>query len=94
MKPLLSRSPSEGLLAPEEVVQAAAAVDLTAREIEVAQLLLEGKTRKKISAALGLCPGTIRVYIDGVFKKFQVRTNVELVQRMIQIALHLRNEQP
>jgi len=54
--------------------------EFTAREKEVLNLLLEGKSTKSISKALNITEGTAKNYVLSIFKKTNVHTRVELLR--------------
>src|SRR5262245_51611171 len=70
---LLPNDPSENFLTAEDWVNLGAATKLTARELEVANLLFTGQTRSGVARRLQLDVETVRVYIDRLFKKLGVR---------------------
>jgi PAS domain S-box-containing protein len=59
------------------------AVDLTAREREIAALLIEGLTSKLIGKRLSISPRTVDVYRARLMKKHQAATTPELVQKLL-----------
>ena len=56
--------------------------DLTAREREVAALVLEGLTAKEIGKALGISPRTVEIYRGRLLRQYQAGSTVELVQKL------------
>ena len=86
-------NPGHDFLSAEEWVRVAAKAELTARELSVAVLLFEGKTRAQTARKLRLAPGTVRVYIDRLFVKFNVRDRVGLVLRIVRIHLAMGSEE-
>lgn len=58
---------------------------LTPREIEVVELLMQGKSNKQIDSELFLTEGTVKNYISRILDKLEVNNRTELV-------LHLQNE--
>lgn len=59
------------------------AVDLTAREREIAALLIEGLTSKLIGKRLSISPRTVDVYRARLMKKHKAATTPELVQKLL-----------
>jgi DNA-binding NarL/FixJ family response regulator len=88
---LLPNDPSENFLTPEEWVNLAAATRLTARELEVANLLFAGKTREGVARRLQVNVETVRVYIDRLFKKLGVRNLRGMILRIARIHLAARS---
>ena len=58
-------------------------VDLTAREREIAALLIEGLTSKLIGKRLTISPRTVDVYRARLMKKHRASTTPELVQKLL-----------
>ena len=58
-------------------------VELTAREREIAALLIEGLTSKLIGRRLGVSPRTVDVYRARLMRKFGAATTAELVNRLL-----------
>ena len=82
---VLPRDPAQEFLTGEDWVNIGAELSLSARELEVAVLLFEGKTRASIARRFRRSPGTVRVYIDGLFKKFRVRDRRGLMLRILRV---------
>jgi PAS domain S-box-containing protein len=57
--------------------------ELTAREREIAALLVEGKTSKLIARQIGLSPRTVEMHRARLMKKFAAATSSELVHRLL-----------
>lgn len=53
--------------------------DLTARELEVLELLAEGSTNKQIASALNISDNTVRCHINNIMEKLQVSDRTEAV---------------
>ncbi|CAN5294763.1 LuxR C-terminal-related transcriptional regulator [soil metagenome] len=58
-------------------------VELTAREREVAQLLIEGKSNKEIAKILLISSRTVEAHRARLIRKYNVKTVVELISKMI-----------
>ncbi|MFD0828491.1 response regulator transcription factor [Neobacillus sp. M.A.Huq-85] len=52
---------------------------LTPREIEVVELIMQGKSNKQIGSALFLTEGTVKNYISRILDKFELNNRTELV---------------
>jgi DNA-binding NarL/FixJ family response regulator len=50
---------------------------LTAREVEVLQLLAEGATSAQIAEQLDVSPNTVRTHVQGILSKLQVHSRLE-----------------
>lgn len=57
--------------------------ELTAREREIAALLIEGLTSKLIGRRLGISPRTVDVYRARLMKKYEAATTPELVNKLL-----------
>ena len=83
----LPRHPGHGLLSSEDWVRVATRLQLTARELSVAVLLFEGKTRFQIARKLQCASGTVRVYIDRLFAKLNVKDRLGMVLAIVRLHL-------
>jgi len=52
---------------------------LTVREHEVSQLLINGDTYKQIAWRLSISPDTVRQHIKNIYRKLQVNSRVQLI---------------
>lgn len=52
-------------------------VEMTARELEVLQLLVEGLSNKEIARTLSISPRTVNFHLDNVYSKLGVSTRTE-----------------
>ncbi|MGZ3238187.1 MAG: LuxR C-terminal-related transcriptional regulator [Burkholderiaceae bacterium] len=57
-------------------------VELTGREREIAQLLIEGKTSKEIARILSISSRTVEAHRARLNRKFNVNSPVELISKM------------
>jgi DNA-binding CsgD family transcriptional regulator len=55
---------------------------MSAREQEVINLLLEGKSNKLIAAALGISDRTVEFHLKNIYSKAQVRSRTELILKL------------
>ena len=62
--------------------QAYAAVGLSEKEIEVANLLAEGLSRREIASRLFISENTAKTHISAVYKKMQVGSREEFVEKI------------
>jgi DNA-binding NarL/FixJ family response regulator len=83
-------NPGEGFLSTADWASLALAFNLTGRELSVAILIFEGKTRYQIARALHCAPGTVRVYIDRLFAKLEVTDRLGMALRLVRLHLSLR----
>ena len=58
-------------------------VDFTAREREIAALLIDGLTSKLIGKRLGICPRTVDVYRARLMRKLGAASTAELVNKLL-----------
>lgn len=61
----------------------AVSAELTAREREIAALLVEGHTSKQIARLIGLSPRTVEMHRARLMRKFSSATSSELVHRLM-----------
>ncbi|QNP49151.1 LuxR C-terminal-related transcriptional regulator [Diaphorobacter aerolatus] len=52
---------------------------LTARQVEVLQLLSQGKPNKLIGRSLGISEGTVKIHLAAIFRALNVRNRTEAV---------------
>lgn len=57
--------------------------ELTAREREIAALLVEGKTSKVIAREIALSPRTVEMHRAKLMRKFKASTSSELVHKLV-----------
>lgn len=57
--------------------------ELTAREREVATLLMNGLTSKEIGKALALSPRTVEIYRARLLRKYQANGTADLVHKLV-----------
>jgi PAS domain S-box-containing protein len=57
--------------------------DLTAREREIAALLIDGLTSKLIGRRLGISPRTVDVYRARLMKKYAAASTTELIHKLL-----------
>jgi DNA-binding CsgD family transcriptional regulator len=56
--------------------------DLSKREREVSDLLLQGKSNKQIALALGITESTVEFHLRNVYAKLQVRSRAEAILKL------------
>ena len=49
---------------------------LTPRELEILQLIIAGKSNKKIAGEIGISAKTVEFHLDNMYKKIGVRTRL------------------
>jgi len=52
---------------------------LSAREREVAALLLQGKTYKKIASELSISENTVKTHVKNIYSKYNIQSRGELI---------------
>ncbi len=52
-------------------------IKLSAREVEVLKLIVEGRTNPEIAAVLYLSPNTIKTHVRGILNKFGVEDRLQ-----------------
>jgi DNA-binding NarL/FixJ family response regulator len=84
---LLSENPGVGMISPEDWVNVARHLQLSAREFSVAVLIFEGNSRFQIANRMDCAAGTIRIYIDRLFAKLNVADRLGMVLRIMRVHL-------
>jgi DNA-binding NarL/FixJ family response regulator len=69
----------EKMLRQEEAVRRAR-VTLTRRELEVVKLVSAGLRNKDIAVKLGIGEGTVKLYLNTIYRKLEVTGRVELAR--------------
>jgi len=57
--------------------------DLTARELQILELLAQGSTNKQIGTALDISDNTVRHHVNNIMEKLQVSDRTEAVATAI-----------
>ncbi|MFE9258188.1 response regulator transcription factor [Streptomyces sp. NPDC006879] len=79
-----SSSPIEVTHDPRNHVRPPAALaPLTAREEQVVELLLQGRTNRRIASTLRISENTVKNHCHSIFVKFKVGDRTELVARLL-----------
>jgi len=73
----------EDLSSRRPLTTAAGRGSLTAREREVAALLIEGRTSKQIGKALEVSPRTVDIYRARLLRKYGAATTAELIHKLV-----------
>ncbi|WMW82181.1 LuxR C-terminal-related transcriptional regulator [Undibacterium cyanobacteriorum] len=60
--------------------------EMTAREREIAALIVDGKTSKLIARQLDLSPRTVEMYRAKLMKKLQANSSSELINKLLRIS--------
>lgn len=82
--------PGDRLLADHDWQHIALVFELSARELEVARLLFVGKSRSEIAAEINCASGTVRTYVDRVFKKLQVEDRLAMALQIVRVHVEKR----
>lgn len=67
--------------------QTGAVWELTAKEMEVIQLLRKGLSNKEIAAALSVSLSTVKTHVNNIYRKLQVNNRMLAIQRATQLKL-------
>jgi DNA-binding NarL/FixJ family response regulator len=73
-----------------ERLRLAALLELSARESEVLQLIVDGRSNKEIAGALDLAPTSVSTYRMRLMKKLEVQDTASLVRRAIELGFRQR----
>jgi DNA-binding NarL/FixJ family response regulator len=66
---------------PRPVADPAMFPELTERELEVLELVAQGRSNAEITSGLGISPKTVRNHVSNIFAKLQVRDRAEAIVR-------------
>lgn len=69
------------------LAEAPAGAPLSPRERELLELLARGMSRKEAARVMGISPNTVAEYVQGIYRKLQVRSRGEAVFEAIQSRL-------
>ena len=78
-------NPADGLLSRTQWQQVSDAVGLTARELQVTKLLLQGLTRAAIAEQLGMQLSTVRHHLQQIHSKLGVTNRVGVALRIVSL---------
>lgn len=87
---MASKHPGEGLLSRAQWTVIGKQFGLTPRELGVAILIFEGKTRYQIARRLHCAPGTVRTHIDHLFAKLEVKDRLDMALRVVSVVMELQ----
>ncbi|MFP7674915.1 LuxR C-terminal-related transcriptional regulator [Marivita sp. S0852] len=65
--------------APGTETETASAAALTKRELEILRLVSRGYKREEVAARLGISVSTVGTHINAIYRKLEVRSNIEAV---------------
>jgi DNA-binding NarL/FixJ family response regulator len=65
----------------KQYLENAAPIELTARELDILQLMAENKTEQDIASQLVIAKDTARTHTKNILRKLQVNTRTEAVRR-------------
>ena len=69
----MGRKMSQDYLFPDVLARASLSVDdLTRRQRDVLDLIIQGKSNKEIARILGLGVGTVKIHVGALFRKLHV----------------------
>ena len=67
--------------------------DLTARELEILQLVIAGKTNKAIARELYISAKTVEFHLENIYTKISVRTRLMTVVWAIQHGMEIETRE-
>jgi DNA-binding NarL/FixJ family response regulator len=79
MSPLIAKKVIAYFSGKRDVAENTTSEQLTSREKEVAQLLINGDTYRQIAWALTISPDTVRQHIKNIYRKLQIKSRVQLI---------------
>lgn len=69
----------EGATKKQVVEHALVATQLTERQSAVLKLMKDGKSNKEIARSLGICEGTVKVHVAGLFRNLGVHNRISAI---------------
>lgn len=74
--------------APFEInTRAQASLGISARELEVLELLAAGRSNKEIANHLGVSPNTVKTHVARLFEKLDVKRRTEAISRARELGM-------
>ena len=67
--------------------KAVAALGISARELEVLELIATGRTTQEIADRLGLSPNTVKTHVNRLFEKLEASKRIEAVQKARELGI-------
>ena len=74
--------------APEIVTEEGITTHLTTRELDVLQLMADGKTNGDIARALFVSEGTVKFHVKNILRKMQASNRADASARYLRLTLH------
>lgn len=68
-------------------IKAVASLGISARELEVLELLAAGRSNKEIANRLGVSPNTVKTHVARLFEKLEVKRRTEAILRARELGL-------
>ncbi|MGA3065576.1 MAG: helix-turn-helix transcriptional regulator [Tepidisphaeraceae bacterium] len=81
-KETVSRTKADSHLIPCEWKGLVRALDMSGRQAEIIELILQGKKDKQIAMEMGLSKHTVRTYLNRIFARMEVTDRLGLVLRV------------
>jgi two-component system NarL family response regulator len=60
---------------------------LTARQVQILQIVTEGRSNKEVGASLGITEGTVKVQLNHIYHKLAVKNRTEAITKGVQRGL-------
>jgi len=60
-------------------------VNLTPRQQEIVNLILQGMSNKEIARALNIAHGTVKVHLYDIYQRFDVASRGKLVSKLLKL---------
>jgi two-component system, NarL family, response regulator len=71
----------------EKLLHRMQAPQLTPRQVEILEMVADGRTNKEVGAALGITEGTVKVQLNHMFRKLGVNNRTEAITKGLQRGL-------
>ncbi len=80
--------------APEMLTEEGLPAHLTTREVDVLQLIAEGKTNGDIARALFVSEGTVKFHVKNILRKMQASNRADASSRYMRLTMQQRSADP
>lgn len=72
---------------PEDITPAQPAYRLTSRQVDVMDLITEGRSNKEIAAELNLTPGTVKMHLSRIYKVLGVASRTKAIAKYTKLGM-------
>ncbi len=77
------QQPLPDLFTAEEWKKLGERLGLTPRQLQIARLICQGRSRRQISSRLRISPSTVRMHTDALFKRLSIHDRIGVPIRLV-----------